>query len=262
VIDVQRVDYIRVPVTDMEKANYFYGEVLGLERNPNSPGEDWVEYETDNVTLAVMTPHTHGYEFTPLPPGTIALRVPDVAEAKTKLEAAGVQVNDMWDSGVCRGAGVRDPTATPSCSTTATSRTSRPDARAAYRDRRLSERRYQPEAWICGKGSDLRNTQPTRFGSAPPHPGTGLCRGHCLHQSFDRRWSLRRTALLAVGSVVAGSIRGNEEKERDARTPRSVPNYAVGTAACPGARAVEGRMPRNPLSTAIYANRTICEMSA
>ena len=94
----------------MEKANHFYGEVLGLERNPNSPGDDWVEYETGNVTLAVMTPHTHGYEFTtPLPPGTIALRVADVAEAKAKLEAAGVVVNEMWDSGVCHGAGLRDP---------------------------------------------------------------------------------------------------------------------------------------------------------
>jgi len=41
VIDVQRVDYIRVPVTDMEKATQFYGEVLGLERNPNSHAEDW-----------------------------------------------------------------------------------------------------------------------------------------------------------------------------------------------------------------------------
>ncbi|HXY85131.1 MAG TPA: VOC family protein [Gaiellaceae bacterium] len=108
-IEVQRVDYIRVPVTDMEKANRFYGELLGLERNPNSPGEDWVEYETGNVTLAVMTPHTHDYEFTPLPPGTLVLRVADVAAAKAQLEAAGVQVNELWDSGVCRGAGVRDP---------------------------------------------------------------------------------------------------------------------------------------------------------
>ena len=56
-----------------------------------------------------MTPHTHDYEFTPLPPGTLAFRVPDVAAAKAKLEAAGVHVNDMWDSGVCHGAGVRDP---------------------------------------------------------------------------------------------------------------------------------------------------------
>jgi catechol 2,3-dioxygenase-like lactoylglutathione lyase family enzyme len=109
VIDVQRVDYIRVPVTDMEKANRFYGEVLGLERNLKLTHDDWVEYEAGNVTLAVMTPHTHDYEFAPLPPGTIALRVPDVAEAKAKLEAAGVEVNEMWDSGVCRGAGIRDP---------------------------------------------------------------------------------------------------------------------------------------------------------
>jgi catechol 2,3-dioxygenase-like lactoylglutathione lyase family enzyme len=112
-IEVQRVDYIRVPVTDMDKANHFYGELLGLARNPNSPADDWVEYEVGNVTLVVMTPETHDYEFEPLPPGTIALRVPDVAEAKATLEAAGVEVNEMWDSGVCYGAGVRDPDGNP-----------------------------------------------------------------------------------------------------------------------------------------------------
>jgi hypothetical protein len=65
------------------------------------------------VTLAVVTPHTHDYEFAPLPVGTIALRVSDVAEAKARLEAAGVPVNDVWDSGVCRGAGLRDPAVKP-----------------------------------------------------------------------------------------------------------------------------------------------------
>ena len=112
-IDVQRVDYIRVPVKDIEEAKKFYGEILGLQLNPNSPHDDWVEYEVGNLTLAVMTPHTHEYEFTPLPPGTLALRVPDVAEAKAKLEAAGVQVNDVWDSGLCQGAGTRDPSGNP-----------------------------------------------------------------------------------------------------------------------------------------------------
>lgn len=108
-IGVERVDYVRVPVTDMDEANHFYGELLGLERNPNSPDEDWVEYEVGNVTLAVMTPRTHDYEFTSLPPATIALRVADVAAAKAKLESAGVQVGEMWDSGACNGAGVTDP---------------------------------------------------------------------------------------------------------------------------------------------------------
>ena len=108
-IGVERVDYIRVPVTDIDAANHFYGELLGLKRNPNSPDDDWVEYEAGNVTLAVMTPHTHDYEFAALPHSTIALRVADVAAAKAKLEDAGVEVGEMWDSGVCRGAGVTDP---------------------------------------------------------------------------------------------------------------------------------------------------------
>ena len=112
-IEVERVDYIRVPVTDIEEAKHFYGEVLGLEQSPNSPADDWIEYETGNVTIAVMTPHTHDYEFAPLPPGTLALRVPDVAAAKAKLESAGVQVNEMWDSGACYGAGLKDPAGNP-----------------------------------------------------------------------------------------------------------------------------------------------------
>ena len=107
-IDVKGVDYIRVPVTDIERAKEFYGGVLGLPPGP-SQHEDWVEYEAGNVTLAVMTPETHEYEFAPLPPATIALGVPDVAIAKAQLEAAGVEVTDMWDSGVCNGAGVADP---------------------------------------------------------------------------------------------------------------------------------------------------------
>jgi len=108
-MQVERIDYIRVPVTDMAEANRFYGDVLGLERNPNSPDEDWVEYELGNATLAIMTPHTHDYEFAPLLPSTIALRVDDVAAAKAELESAGLEVGEMWDSGKCQGVGVSDP---------------------------------------------------------------------------------------------------------------------------------------------------------
>jgi predicted enzyme related to lactoylglutathione lyase len=109
VIGVERVDYVRVPVTDIEEAKRFYGELLGLPLSPNSPHDDWVEYEVGNVTLAVMTPHTHDYEFEALPPATIALRVPDVTAAKGKLEEAGLEVGEVWDSGKCQGVGVSDP---------------------------------------------------------------------------------------------------------------------------------------------------------
>jgi predicted enzyme related to lactoylglutathione lyase len=108
VIDVQGVDFIRIPATDIEDAKRFYGEVLGLPPGP-SQHEDWVEYQAGNVTLAVMTPDTHGDEFAPLTPGSFAFRVADVPAAKAQLEQAGVQVADVWDSGVCNGASFSDP---------------------------------------------------------------------------------------------------------------------------------------------------------
>jgi catechol 2,3-dioxygenase-like lactoylglutathione lyase family enzyme len=107
-IQVEGVDYVRVPVTDIEDAKRFYGEVLGLPPGPTQH-EDWVEYQAGNLTLAVMTPETHGEEFVPLPPGIIGLRVADVAAAKARLEEAGVEVKDIWDSGVCNGASFTDP---------------------------------------------------------------------------------------------------------------------------------------------------------
>jgi glyoxylase I family protein len=109
VLEITRVDYIRVPVDDIERAKHFYGEVLGLPRNERLHHGDWVEYEASNVTLAVMTPETHDYAFEALPPATIALGVPDVAEAKATLEAQGLSVGELWDSGVCQGASIHDP---------------------------------------------------------------------------------------------------------------------------------------------------------
>jgi predicted enzyme related to lactoylglutathione lyase len=108
-MEVTRVDYIRVPVDDIGAAQHFYGEVLGLPRNEHLDHDDWIEYEASNVTLAVMTPETHDYEFAALPSSTIALGVADVAAAKAELEGKGVEVGEMYDNGICRGAGVSDP---------------------------------------------------------------------------------------------------------------------------------------------------------
>jgi len=106
--EITTVDYIRVPVDDIEAAKHFYGGVLGLPDGPTQH-DDWVEYQAGPVTLAVMTPETHDSTFVALPPATIALGVPDVAAAKSELEAKGVEVGDMWDNGICNGAGVNDP---------------------------------------------------------------------------------------------------------------------------------------------------------
>jgi predicted lactoylglutathione lyase len=76
-IEVQRTDFVAVPTRDRGQATAFYGETLGLTKNPSS---------------------------------TDMLRVPDVAAAKEKLQEAGVEfVGETWDSGVCHGAVFRDP---------------------------------------------------------------------------------------------------------------------------------------------------------
>ena len=98
-IGVQRTDFVAVAVSDLRRAESFYGETLGLARNPNSSGERWVEFETGNVTIALST-------FGP----AIALGVPDVDEARSRLEAGGVEfAHETFDSGVCHGAGFADP---------------------------------------------------------------------------------------------------------------------------------------------------------
>jgi catechol-2,3-dioxygenase len=107
-IGAQRVDFIAVPTRNHVRAAEFYAQVLGLEKNPNSL-EDWIEFETGNVTLALVNTDAPVREFKPLPRGSIALRVADVEEAKSMLENAGVEVGDVWDSGVCKGTSFTDP---------------------------------------------------------------------------------------------------------------------------------------------------------
>jgi catechol 2,3-dioxygenase-like lactoylglutathione lyase family enzyme len=108
-MEAQRVDFIAVPTTDRDRAAAFYGETLGLRRNPNST-ETWIEFELDNVTLALVKPEEAGVEFAPLPFGSIAIRVPDVEAAKAELQENGVEFRgEIWDSGVCNGAVFHDP---------------------------------------------------------------------------------------------------------------------------------------------------------
>jgi catechol 2,3-dioxygenase-like lactoylglutathione lyase family enzyme len=111
-IGAQHVDFIAVPVRDLQRADEFYGRTLGLRRSPNSSAR-WVEYETDNVTIALISPEAMGPQFLDdFQPNKvpIAFRVPDVAEARGKLAAAGVEFkSEIIDSGVCHIAGFHDP---------------------------------------------------------------------------------------------------------------------------------------------------------
>ena len=108
-IGAERVDFIAIPATDKERAMQFYGETLGLERDPKS-NSDWPEYTLGNVTLALEFPARIGRPMENTPFGAIAIRVADVAEARAKLEQSGVEFEgETFDSGVCHMAFFRDP---------------------------------------------------------------------------------------------------------------------------------------------------------
>jgi predicted enzyme related to lactoylglutathione lyase len=98
-MQVAKIDFIALPVEDLGRADAFYGDTLGLARNPNTSGERWVEYETGNLTLALST---FG--------GTLALGVPEVEGARQELEQRGTEFGrETFDSGVCKGAPFADP---------------------------------------------------------------------------------------------------------------------------------------------------------
>ena len=108
-VDARRVDFVCLPTRDSKRAAVFYEETLGLQRNPSS-SDAWIEFETGNLTLALLPFEYMGRsEFTPNA-GPVALRVDDVEAGRRRLEAAGVEFHaETIDSGVCHMAPFSDP---------------------------------------------------------------------------------------------------------------------------------------------------------
>lgn len=106
-MEVEQVDFIAIPIRDLERAKRFYGETLGLELERDMPGG--VEFRGGQVTLALWDPTTVGREFKPQP-NEIALRVDDVKAARAELELKGVEFHgETFDTSVCHMAFFSDP---------------------------------------------------------------------------------------------------------------------------------------------------------
>ncbi len=107
---VERIDFISVPVTDVERAKTFYGETLGLPEIEH-PEQGFPEYQLgENVILYLLDMEKVGGAFRGPHDAGFALRVPDVAEARQELEGKGVVFNgDVLDTGVCHMSFFADP---------------------------------------------------------------------------------------------------------------------------------------------------------
>ena len=108
-LQVERTDFVSIPVTDLERSTRFYEGTLGL---PKIPGDHaWPEFQLgENVSVYLMDPTNIGQQFAGPHTAPLAMRVPDVAETRAALEAKGVQFHgDILDTGVCHMAFFSDP---------------------------------------------------------------------------------------------------------------------------------------------------------
>ena len=104
---VERTDFVSVPVTDLERSTVWYRETLGLEQIGE---QGFPEFQLgENVSLYLLDLTRIGREFTGPHTASIALRVPDVAAARTELIERGIEVADVYDTGVCHMAVLHDP---------------------------------------------------------------------------------------------------------------------------------------------------------
>jgi catechol 2,3-dioxygenase-like lactoylglutathione lyase family enzyme len=106
---VTGVDFIAVPTKDYEAAAEFYGSVLGLRFGKRWGDMPAGEFETGNLTIAVMQSDAFGLEFKPHT-HPIEFQVDDVEAARAELESRGVTFEgDILDSGVCHQTFFADP---------------------------------------------------------------------------------------------------------------------------------------------------------
>jgi len=107
VIIVERSDFVSVPVTDLPRSTAFYRDTLGLQQIAHG---GWPEFQLgENVSPYLLDPTNIGREFTGPHTAPIALRVPDVEDARRSLEAKGVRFHgETFDTGVCHMAHFAD----------------------------------------------------------------------------------------------------------------------------------------------------------
>jgi predicted enzyme related to lactoylglutathione lyase len=105
---VRGTDFVTVSAKNFDAAVDFYENKLGLPLSARYGQMPGVEFETGNLTIAVlqseafnMEPRTNNHP--------IALRVDDVHAARAELESKGVKfLGDTLDTGVCHMAPFED----------------------------------------------------------------------------------------------------------------------------------------------------------
>lgn len=104
--EIKGLDFLGVPTQDADRARAFYRDTLGLRPDEHAEYEFWA----GDTCFTIWEPERAGMPFVAQKGNPWALRVDDVAAARSALEAKGVTFfGDPLDTGVCHMAFFEDP---------------------------------------------------------------------------------------------------------------------------------------------------------
>jgi catechol 2,3-dioxygenase-like lactoylglutathione lyase family enzyme len=105
-LTIEKLDFLAVPSTDVERSRTFYVETLGLHPDERAPFDFWV----GQTCFSIYQPTDYGIEFRPQTTAHLALHADDIETARKELEAKGVVFGgETLDTGVCHMAFFSDP---------------------------------------------------------------------------------------------------------------------------------------------------------
>jgi predicted enzyme related to lactoylglutathione lyase len=107
-VKIERIVFVGIPVTDIDRARQFYEDVLGLKVSDEMMGGQWIEYGIGEDTLAIANVGDH---WRPSDQGTgTALEVENFDEAIRRLKDRHVPfAAEPFETPCCRMAVVQDP---------------------------------------------------------------------------------------------------------------------------------------------------------
>jgi catechol 2,3-dioxygenase-like lactoylglutathione lyase family enzyme len=103
---VKDMAFIAYSVRDVPRARAFYRDTLGLEPG-ESFGDHWVEFNVGNTTFGIGNGESLGFE--PGASNGAAFEVDDIRAMRERLNAAGVEVSEVYEFPGCFSCFTRDP---------------------------------------------------------------------------------------------------------------------------------------------------------
>jgi catechol 2,3-dioxygenase-like lactoylglutathione lyase family enzyme len=107
---IRGLDFVSIPVRDLDRAMAFYRDTLGLRLLSHTEGK-WAELELpDGNAICLFPPESYGMPFNPVM--SLSLGTADVAMAAETLASRGVTLpkgTKPHDSGACLGVAFQDP---------------------------------------------------------------------------------------------------------------------------------------------------------